>query len=147
MEQLKQLISEFAVDHLSGFSVADIPFYIFTLCMAAIWAWVLGRFYLAGTSKTDECKSYARHLLVLALGLTIAVTIVRFSIPLAIVFAGVLALIRYKLPAQSTRQFAYLFLILIVGIGCGAGHGVLTSIGLLLLLPILWWLNRTKTAE
>ena len=146
MEDLKRMLTEFVVDNLSGFSLSDIPNYLLSLCLAALWAWVLGRFFMKGAERNETNLSFAKHFLVLAVALTVLVTIVRFSIPLAIVFAGILALIRYKLPANNTREFVYLFLILVVGVGCGAGHGILTTLGMLILLPVLWWYNRKKTA-
>jgi len=144
MNGLKQWLTGFVADHLSGFSVSDLPNYLFTLFLAAFWAWLLQRLFLAGNEKEKEDQQVARQLIVITVAITIAVTVVRYSIPLAIVLAGVLALIRFKVHARNSRELTFVLIAIVIGLGHGAGHAVVTTLGLMVLFPLLWMFNRKK---
>lgn len=137
-------VKAFIADNLSGFSVDDIPNYIFTLFLAGIWAWIFRALYLRGSQKTQEDKTFARQLVIIAIAATIAITIIRFSIPLAIGFAALLALIRFKAVASNARQGTYLFVTLVTGLGIGSGYGIIASMGLVLVAILLFLTANTK---
>lgn len=133
-----KFLQEFIADNLSGFSVADIPNYLFAVFLAAFWAFLLGKLYLKGTEKSDDDKAFAKKLIVMAMATAVIITIIRYSIPLAIGFAALLTLVRFKAAAKDIRQMTYLYLIIGIGIGAGAGYGIVASIGYILIAIVLW---------
>ena len=142
MDDFKRWITEFIADNLSGFSVADIPHYLFTLFLVGCWAWALRWLFLRGTERDAEDKAFGRQLVILAIGMTIAVVVIRFSIPLAIAFAGMLALIRFKAQTRNMRELTYVLLTFVLALGCGGGYAVVTSLGFLVLIPVLFLLQK-----
>ncbi len=139
-----RFLQEFITDNLSGFSLQEIPNFFFAIFLAAFWAWVLGRLYYRGSKKEDEDKSFARRLIVLAMATAVVIAIIRYSVPLAIGFAALLALVRFKTVVAGMRQATYLYLILGMGLASGAGYGLVASMGYVVVILALLITDKPK---
>lgn len=137
-------IQEFIADNLSGFSVADLPNFFFTIFLAAIWAFVLSRLYQRQAGKGHEEVTFSRNLIILAIATTVVVTFIRYSVPLAIAFAALLSLVRFKTAVRDSREMTYLFLVLGMGLGCGAGFGLVASMGYVLIVVLLFLFGKSS---
>ncbi len=142
MDNITQWIKAFVADNLSGFSMADLPNYLFLLFLTGLWAWLFHRLYWRGSAKNTEDKQFAKQLILIAISTAVAISIIRFSIPLAIGFAALLTLLRFKIIAGNVRQWVYLFLVLILGLGMGSGFAVVLSIGYVLVTAVLFFLDK-----
>jgi len=139
-----KFVQEFISDNLSGFSVQDIPNFLFAIFLAAFWAFVLGRLYLRTSEGNDEDKSFVRQLIVLAMGTAVIISIIRYSVPLAIGFAALLALVRFKSMTTGIKQATYLYLTVAMGLGAGAGYGIVASLGYVIIVLVLLLSGKKK---
>jgi 4-amino-4-deoxy-L-arabinose transferase-like glycosyltransferase len=132
-----KFVQEFLSDNLSGFSLQDVPNFFFAIFLAAFWAYVLGRLYLRSSEKSDDDKSFARQLIVLAMGTAVIISIIRYSVPLAIAFAALLALVRFTTLAKGLKQGTHLYLTIAMGLAAGAGFGIVASLGYVIIVVAL----------
>ena len=131
-------IKELLADALNGFVLSDIPFMIFRLFMAGVLAYLMHQLFIRKSTDEEE-KNASRLFPAIAMIFAVLSMAVEFSQPLAILSLPVVLLMypRHK----DFGQFYQFFLVLTVGssILCGSGNIFLAILGLIFILPLIFY--------
>jgi hypothetical protein len=129
----------FAADHLGHFAPHDIGNAVFSLLVAALLGFLLGRVG-AGRSGGE-----ARTLALWAAVAAVALVFVRLQLPLAV---GLLALVLLVRRGQEEGPGGVLlFGALAMGLGCGSGAALVTAVVAIPLILLARWARPGRTAQ
>lgn len=134
MNTLKQIF----IDSLNGLSLDMIPLFLFQLLCAGLLGYLAEKI-LNRKFKTEVVTQAALIALVTAL----LASLVKYSVP-ASVLAAALLLIFVKTKDESRLQMMGTFIVLALGVGCGLGSVVQTTIGFIVLMPVILFLPLKK---
>lgn len=126
-------IKAFAADNMVGFSVSDIPLFLFQVFFAGLLAYVMTRFY-PGAKESRPIASYLTLALVLA-GIT---GMVKHSVALSIIAVGVLLVLRLRNLSQKFDNPVLLLVVMFSGIAAGAGLAIPAALVCILVLIVAW---------
>lgn len=136
MDTIKNLL----IDSLNGFSPRFIPFFILQILASGFLAYITQR--LVNWKFKAEIISRAA---IYATGITLIVTIAKYSLPFSVLAAAAILLLGMK-KDRSQDELIGLFLITVIAIGCGVGSVFLTALGSILLYAIIVILPLKKDA-
>ena len=128
MDFIKNLL----IDSLNGMSVAMIPLFIFQILVAGFLAHVF-QIVINKKIKTELIQSLA----LISTGICVLASIVKYSLPFAVIGLGVILLFSNHRKEESVPQKLALLMVGIIGVGCGVGSVVQTTIGVLFILSVL----------
>ncbi len=134
MEFLKNLI----IDSFNGFSPKLIPLFILQLLVAGFLAYLLQKVV---NRKFD--KEIITHAVIIAVGIALIAAISKYALPLAVLSSSAIIILGLRQQTDKNDLLG-LFLTVVIGIGCGSGYLVLTCLGLIVLLPIIFLLPIKK---
>lgn len=129
-------------DNMVGFSMADIPVFVFQLFYAGLLAFLLVKLV---RGKKDDRNIAAYVTLGIALALTTAV--VKHSVALGLVALAGLSLLRLAKFKETFDNTLLLILIIVTGVGSGAGMAFPTTIGLVVIVLIQYLLPSGSENE
>ncbi|MEO8066900.1 MAG: hypothetical protein ABI599_04325 [Flavobacteriales bacterium] len=124
-------------DQLGHFAAADIATILFGMFAAALLAWLAG---LIGKAVEGE----RRQMALLAAVTTMAIWIVRASLPLSLALVAVALFLRSPQSDGGWRSLGQRAVVLAIGVGCGASAALVTVIPALLLALLLRWANTSR---
>ncbi len=106
----------------------EIPLSTFfiSLIVSALLAYLLGRIYVACGTSLSNRKSFAGNFILLAMTITLIITVVKSSLALSLGLVGALSIVRFRTAIKEPEELAYLFLTIAIGLGLGAGQLLLT---------------------
>lgn len=134
MDTLKQIF----IDSLNGLSLDLIPLFLFQLLCAGL----LG--YLAEKILNKKfAVEVVTHGVLIALVAALLASLVKYSVPASVLAAAVL-LIFIKTRDESRLHIIGIFSVLAFGIGCGLGSVVQTTLGFIVLIPVILFLPIKK---
>jgi len=76
----------------------------------------------------------------------VIITIVKSSLALSLGLVGALSIIRFRAAIKEPEELAYLFIAIAIGLGLGANQGVITIVGIILII-IMIYLQNTISRE
>ncbi len=108
-----------------------------TLLLRLLAAFVLGQavawVYCATHRGVSYTTSTPQALVILALIVTLVMTVIGSNIARAFGLFGALALIRFRTPVKDVRDTVYLFLSVTIGIAAGTGNVLAATVGTILI--------------
>lgn len=131
-------LQNFLVDNLNGFSLDQIPLFLFQLLAAGLSAFVFQ--FLLNKKMGEVVVEYA---VLTAVSVALLAAVVKLNEPTAILGAAVLVLF-LRNTAQSKIEAIGLVVVVLLGIGCGAGSVVLTGLGALILYAVVFFTPLKK---
>ncbi len=126
------LIKNILIDSLNGFSAKDIPLYIFQILVAGFLAQIIQ----IALNKKLKSKVICNSALI-ASSITIVASIVKYSLPFAVLGLGLLLLLKSNKNEESFISKIALFIMALIGLGCGVGSVVQTIIGAIFIILII----------
>ncbi|MCG8573729.1 MAG: hypothetical protein MI810_02500 [Flavobacteriales bacterium] len=124
------MIQDLIIDSLNGFSFRYLPFFLFQLCCAALFAHIFQIFFNKKLKRSALAYSALNALFVAFL-----VVIAKISLPIAVIAAAVI-LLWLKGKNEDKITLSGQIIVLGIGLGCGTGSIVQTFIGLILILLV-----------
>ena len=124
---------------LADFAINMIITFLLTLLVAFI--------YVRFGSAISNRKMFARNLILIALTTMLIITIVKSSLALSLGLVGALSIVRFRTPIKEPEELAYLFISIGVGLGLGAGQRMVTIIGCLFILAVIYLRQRRKMGD
>ena len=87
----------------------------------------------------------------IALTTTVIITIVKSSLALSLGLVGALSIVRFRTAIKDPEELSYLFISIAIGLGLGANQRLVTIIGVILILVVVYFLrlkdNKIKTGS
>jgi hypothetical protein len=126
-------IKGFIVDHVGHFAMHEILGLVFSMLVASVLAWLLGRFG-AGLVGRE-----ARSLVLWSATAALGVGFIKAQLPLALAFVAIAVLVgkgRDEGPAKAIHAGA-----LVIGLGCGSGAALVTAIAAVPYMLIVRWVR------
>ena len=124
---------------ITDFAINLVLTFLLTLLIAFI--------YVRFGNAISNRKMFARNLILIALTTMLIITIVKSSLALSLGLVGALSIVRFRTPIKEPEELAYLFISIGVGLGLGAGQRVVTIIGCLFILAVIYLRQRRKTGD
>jgi uncharacterized membrane protein YhiD involved in acid resistance len=126
--------SEFIVQ-----SKTQIPIFgfIINLVLTGAHALAIKWVYVRYGNSLSNRSSFGKNFILLAVTTMIIITIVKSSLALSLGLVGALSIIRFRSAIKEPEELAYLFLAISVGLGFGANQGVITTIGIVIILAMI----------
>ncbi|MBD3635801.1 MAG: hypothetical protein HUJ25_00555 [Crocinitomicaceae bacterium] len=126
-----QFIQGLLADSLNGFSLKFIPFFLLQLFSAGIFAFIIQ--YLVNKKFKEQVLVHAP---LIAVTICMVASIVKFSLPFAVLGAAVVILV---LGLKQKSQLATIGTVVIaaIAIGCGIGSIVQTFIGVVIIALVV----------
>lgn len=133
-----ETIQNIFIDSLNGFSLSQIPLFLFQLLSAALGAYI---FQFILNKKTGE--KTITHGAIIAAVVALTASIVKYSLPLSVLGAAVILLL---LKGKEESRLATLGQVVVVaiGVGCGVGSIVQTVLGCIVVFGILIFVPLKK---
>jgi hypothetical protein len=124
-------IKNILIDSLNGFSINDIPLFLFQLLVAGLCAHIF---------QVLLNKKFKKNILseggLIAIVLTLLTGIVKYSLPFAIMGLAAVLLFKSKKERTNIENIA-LIIVATIGVGCGTGSVVQTILGFVIILGVL----------
>lgn len=121
----------FLSDHMGHFGLYDLPNLVFSVLLAVLLGYMLGRF--GGKARGTELRALALW----AGSAALAAAIVRSQLPLAVVLVALVMLVRGS--DRGTRDRALQFGALVLGLGCGSGAALVTLVAAVPYVLVVRW--------
>jgi hypothetical protein len=118
-------------------TVTALPFFLLSLCLAAVLGAVLGQFYVYFGHSMSNRRHFARNFLLLTVTTTLIIAIVKSSLALSLGLVGALSIVRFRAAIKEPEELAFLFLAISTGLGLGAGQTLLTIAALAVILGLI----------
>ncbi|MCD6355126.1 MAG: DUF4956 domain-containing protein, partial [Prolixibacteraceae bacterium] len=83
-------------------------------------------------------KAFAANFFLIAFTTMLIITIVKSSLALSLGLVGALSIVRFRSAIKEPEELAYLFFTIAIGLGLGANQRIITIVGALVLLLIIW---------
>lgn len=127
-------INEFLVQ-----SKTQIPIlgFVFNLILTGLHALAIKWVYIRYGGTLSNRTAFGKNFLLIALTTMLIITIVKSSLALSLGLVGALSIIRFRSAIKEPEELAYLFLAISIGLGFGANQGVVTTIGVIMILTMI----------
>ncbi len=128
-----QTLQNILIDSLNGFSLSQIPLFIFQLLCAGIGAHL---FQFVLNRKLENTMNYAA---LTAVGVATIASIVKYSLPFSVLGAAIILLLLQKDAKQTKIQTLAQVIVVLIGVGCGIGSVIQTIIGCIIILAVIFF--------
>ncbi len=140
------LFQRFLITENAQISIVD---FLINAGVILILSLILEFTYTRCAKSLSGRKAFAANFFLLAFTTMLIITIVKSSLALSLGLVGALSIVRFRSAIKEPEELAYLFFTISIGLGLGANQRVITVIGALVLLGIIWvkYLSSTKTRQ
>lgn len=121
--------------------------FIINLLLTGIMALILKEVYTRYGSTLSNRKLFGKNFLMISMTTMIIITVVKSSLALSLGLVGALSIIRFRSAIKEPEELAYVFLSISIGLGFGANQGIITILGLLIILSIIVLTKRLTSGE
>jgi hypothetical protein len=134
-------------------AVPDVSIIEFTvnLIIALFLAFIIKIFYENFAKSLSNRKIFSNILIYIALTTTVIITIVKSSLALSLGLVGALSIVRFRTAIKDPEELSYLFISIAIGLGMGANQRIITVIGVIIILTVVYFLrvkdNKIKTGS
>jgi hypothetical protein len=125
----------------------DIPNFLFSLLLAALLAFLLGRIYIRWGDSLSNRRMLAGNFVLIAVTTTLIITVVKSSLALSLGLVGALSIVRFRAAIKEPEELAYLFLVIAIGLGLGADQRGLTLVAFAVVAALIWIKHFAKRAQ
>lgn len=126
--------------------VSPVTFTI-NLLLAAVLSFILSIIYTRFGTSLSNRRKFARNFIILTMTTTMIITIIKFSLALSLGLVGALSIVRFRAAIKEPEELAYLFLSIGIGVGLGADQKIITTIGFLMSIAVIFIISMQKRAE
>ncbi len=131
--------------YLSDFSsTINIVDFILNLILTCLLVYGLKVFYIKFGRAVSDRKNFANNFIPLALATMVIITVIKSSIALSLGLVGALSIVRFRAAIKDPEELTMLFLIIGFGLIGGANKPVLALISFIIILPILYFNNKSS---
>ena len=94
-------------------------------------------------------RTFAANFFLVAFTTMLIISIVKSSLALSLGLVGALSIVRFRSAIKEPEELAYLFFTISIGLGLGANQRIVTVVGALVLLSVIWlrFLGTKKTRK
>lgn len=111
------------------------------LCVVLL-SWILGKFYVRYSRVFSNRENFSRNFVPVGVATFFLISIIKSSLALSLGLVGALSIVRFRAAIKEPEELSYLFLSIAVGVGFGAGQRPLTSLMFVVVLAVLYALQR-----
>lgn len=123
----------------------SVPDFLINSGIILILSLILEFTYAHCAKSLSGRKAFAANFFLIAFTTMLIITIVKSSLALSLGLVGALSIVRFRSAIKEPEELAYLFFTISIGLGMGANQRVITVIGALVLLAIIWLRAVTST--
>ena len=121
--------------------------FFLNIFVAIVLSFLIQITYNKAAQTLSSVKNFSNSFIILGLTTTIIITIVKSSLALSLGLVGALSIVRFRAAIKEPEELVYLFLIIAIGLGCGAGRLMITSLGTLTAILIIFILKKFRTSS
>lgn len=129
------LFQRFLVTENAQISIVD---FLINAGIIFVLALILEFTYARCAKSLSGRKAFAANFFLIAFTTMLIITIVKSSLALSLGLVGALSIVRFRSAIKEPEELAYLFFTISIGLGMGANQRVITVVGALILLAIIW---------
>ncbi len=118
--------------------------FIINLVLTALLAHLLGRIYTKFGNSLSNRRSFASNFELIALTTMLIITIVKSSLALSLGLVGALSIVRFRAAIKEPEELSYIFFNIALGLGFGANQSIITTLGFVFVVAVLWLKNKQK---
>ncbi len=130
-----QTFEQWLATHTPEISAGD---FLINLALTFILAALLGRIYSRYGNSLSNKKMFASNFELIALTTMVIITIVKSSLALSLGLVGALSIVRFRAAIKEPEELAYIFLTIAIGLGLGANQRLVTLLGFVFIVLIIW---------
>jgi uncharacterized membrane protein YhiD involved in acid resistance len=119
--------------------------YIISIFLSIFLSFLVQQFYIKFSTTLSNKIEFSKNFLILGATTTIIITIVKSSLALSLGLVGALSIVRFRAAIKEPEELVYLFLIISIGLGCGAGQFFIVTIGIVIILSLIFLVSRIKS--
>ena len=120
-----------------GVDIGLRPF-IINLILAGLLGYLLQIVYERCGRSLSNRKEFGGNFVMIAMTTMIIITIVKSSLALSLGLVGALSIVRFRAAIKEPEELVYLFLSVAIGLGFGASQGLITAVGFVIVVLVLW---------
>ncbi len=125
----------------------DTTNFFLNMVVAIILSFFIQLTYNKTAQTLSSVKSFSNSFMILGLTTAIIITIVKSSLALSLGLVGALSIVRFRAAIKEPEELVFLFLIIAIGLGCGAGRLIITTLGTLTAILIIFILKKFRTKD
>jgi len=129
------LFQRFLITENAQISIID---FLINAAIILVLSFVLEFTYTRCAKSLSGRKVFAANFFLLAFTTMLIITIVKSSLALSLGLVGALSIVRFRSAIKEPEELAYLFFTISIGLGLGANQRIITIIGALVLLMVIW---------
>lgn len=129
------LFQRFLITENAQISIVD---FLINTAIILVLALVLEFTYTRCAKSLSGRKTFAANFFLVAFTTMLIISIVKSSLALSLGLVGALSIVRFRSAIKEPEELAYLFLTISIGLGLGANQRLVTIVGALILLAIVW---------
>jgi len=126
----RYLITESAQISLLDFTINALIILVLSL--------ILEYTYSRCAKSLSNRKAFGANFFLIAFTTMLIISIVKSSLALSLGLVGALSIVRFRSAIKEPEELAYLFFTIAIGLGLGANQRIITVIGSIVLLSIIW---------
>ena len=140
------LFQRFLITENANISILD---FLINAAIILILSFILEFTYARCAKSLSGRKAFAANFFLLAFTTMLIITIVKSSLALSLGLVGALSIVRFRAAIKEPEELAYLFFTISIGLGLGANQRVITVVGALILLAVIWakYFSSKKTRQ
>jgi len=129
------LFQRFLITENAQISIID---FLINAAIILVLSFVLEFTYTRCAKSLSGRKVFAANFFLLAFTTMLIITIVKSSLALSLGLVGALSIVRFRAAIKEPEELAYLFFTISIGLGLGANQRLITIVGALVLLLVIW---------
>ena len=140
------LFQRFLISENAQVSITD---FLINTGIVLILSLILEFTYTRCAKSLSGRKAFAANFFLVAFTTMLIISIVKSSLALSLGLVGALSIVRFRSAIKEPEELAYLFFTISIGLGLGANQRMVSVVGALVLLAIIWlrYLSRKKTRK
>jgi hypothetical protein len=133
---MSDFINQFGNINSTNIDVSGIQFFL-NLMLCGLFSHLLSFIYQKYGDSLSNRTIFSRNFVPLSLTTAIIITVVKSSLALSLGLVGALSIIRFRSAIKEPEELLYLFMTIALGLGFGANQGVITVIGILIIISFI----------
>lgn len=121
--------------------------FVLAIFLSVLLSYLVQQFYIRFSSTLSNKQEFSKTFIILATTTTIVITIVKSSLALSLGLVGALSIVRFRAAIKEPEELVYLFLLIAIGLGCGASQYLITTIGVLIILFIIFFYSKLENSK
>ncbi len=135
MANLGQTFENFLLNQPAQMSLS---YLVFSLILAALLGWILGKLYVKYGTSLSNRKKFAGNFILLIVTTTLIINVIKSSLALSLGLVGALSIVRFRAAIKEPEELAFLFLAVAVGLGLGANQIAVTVVAFVIISLLIW---------